>query len=231
MSFVKQGVYMSNDKIKITDDEINGKEDKIRIVISDDLPISSVPIGEEPHPIKKSLLLNYKNVLLIFSIIFSLVIIVGFLTYIIYNNTQKKEITKVEPKKEIRIETVDEWCSKTRKELNKELSDSDSNLRKRIEDAHLTVTVTMAEVKSLVANTLDGSNNSENGENISSCTIIIEFRWDGVFQQGGYSILETIYDIHNKKLIKSEIIETNAIINFENPAFWFKVGWNIGAFL
>jgi hypothetical protein len=40
-----------------------------------------------------------------------------------------------------------------------------------------------------------------------------------------------IYDIHNKNLIKSEIIDTNAIINFENPAFWFNAGWTIGSFL
>lgn len=213
---------MSN-KISITEEELNNKEEKIKIIIDEPQISSKSESNEHLHSNKK--ISKHIKILLITLCIFSSLFILGLIMISFLKNDPKSE-------NKITInETVEQWCAKTRKQLNEELSHSDSNLRKRIEDAHLTVTVTMAEIKSLVATTLDGTDNSDNGENISSCTIIIEFRWDGFFQQGGYSILEMIYDVHNKKVIKSNIIETNAAINFEDPTFWFNAGWIIGSFL
>ena len=59
----------------------------------------------------------------------------------------------------------------------------------------------------------------------------IEFTWDGVIQKGGYTILEIEYDVQNDSMIKSEITQTNAVINLEDPDFWFDLGRSIGPLL
>ena len=213
-----------SDKIIITNEEIeqknnieNTKTEKIII----EYPPDNTPRTTSDSKDNRLKTNNNSKKLFIICGIIAIIIISAILIY----TANQREIILMNQ------ETVEDWCAKTRKELNKELSNTDSTLRKRIEDAHLTVTVTMAEIKSLVATTLDGTNNSDNGENISSCTVIIEFRWDGVFQQGGYTILEMIFDVQNKKVIKSNIVDTNAVINFEDPTFWFNAGWIIGSFL
>ena len=128
-------------------------------------------------------------------------------------------------------QTVDEWCAKAREELNRELAKPDCPVRRRIENAHLTVDVRYAKIISLTAQTLDGTNYSNDGKNIASYNAKVEFTWDGVFQKGGYSILEIMYDIQNDKLLKTDISQTNAMFNIEDPNFWFDVGWGIGALL
>ena len=126
-------------------------------------------------------------------------------------------------------QTVEEFCQEGIAEINAELAKFDSPVRKFIEDAHLTVTVYSAKVKSLVADTLDGTNFADDGKNISTVTMEIEFRWDGIIHKGGTSILEIIVDIQNEKLVRAEITYTDALINFEDPDFWYQVGFLIGA--
>ena len=130
-----------------------------------------------------------------------------------------------------RRQTVDEWSSQAIAAFNAELAKPDSPIRQRIEAAHLTVNVIDAEVLSLKASTRDGSDYADDGENIETFTIRIKFTWDGVLQKDGYTVLEMAYDMDNGKLVKSDIIDTNAAFNTEDPSFWFDVGWGIGTLL
>lgn len=204
---------MSN-KIKITEDEVKqenigtGKAGTSKIII--ECPPDNIPKTTN----------DSRKLFIIWGIV-AIIVISGILLLVV---NQRGLIIKNK-------ETVEEWCAKARTQLNQELLKEDSEFKKRIEDAHFTITVTKAEVRSLRATTIDGTTDSQNGNNIRSCTVEIEFTWDGIIQEGGYSILEIIYDIQNNKVIKSKITETNAIINIEDPLFWFNVGWTIGGFL
>lgn len=131
----------------------------------------------------------------------------------------------------IHRQTVDEWCAQTTMEMNQELAIPNCPMRKRIEDAHVSVNVLYAKIISLTARTLDGTKYSDDGRNIAAFKAKIEFTWDGVIQKGGYTILEIEYDVQNDSMIKSEITQTNAVINLEDPDFWFDVGRSIGPLL
>ncbi len=203
-----------SDKIIITDEEV--KQENIG---NEQLKTPKIIIECPPDNTPKTT--NDSKKLFIICGITTIIILSGILLFVV---NQRKIILKNK-------ETVEDWCAKTRRQINQELLSEDSAVIKRIEDAHFSITVTKAEVKSIYATTIDGTTDSQNGNNIRSCTVEIEFTWDGVFQEGGYSILEIIIDIQNNKVIKSKITETNAIINLEDPKFWFNVGWTIGSFL
>ena len=129
--------------------------------------------------------------------------------------------------------TVDEFLHANRQELDSELQRSDNPIRKQIEDAHVTVTVTSAQVTGADATTRDGSHlaGGAEGHNIATVHFKILFYWNGVIQQGGHSVLEIDVDWQAQKVVKSEITETDAMINTQDPSFWFNVGSAIGLML
>ena len=129
----------------------------------------------------------------------------------------------------IQIKTVEQYKSECVKSLNSQLGNPNDALRKFIENAHLTVTVTDAYVLSCEVTTLDGSSSAgENDSNIHRVEAIIRFGWDGIIDKGGHSDLKLVIDAQTKQIKDSKIINTTAAINVEDPEFWFQVGELLG---
>ena len=120
------------------------------------------------------------------------------------------------------------WCrEKMEKELNEKLSQSDNPIVKKVEAAHGTVDVTQAYVSDLSITTKDGSDIAgEHGENIRNISCIITTRWDGYIHKNGTTVVRITWENINGKLqvTNAKIIRTDALINMEDPAFWYEVG-------
>ena len=99
--------------------------------------------------------------------------------------------------------------------------------RKRIEDAHGTVTVSHAYVLKCDVMTTDGS---DKAKNISLVTVTIRFNWDGIVHKGGTTDLEVDLTADGK-YARSRIVRTDAMVNMEDKDFWYDVGYGIGALL
>ena len=100
-------------------------------------------------------------------------------------------------------------------------------VRKRIEDAHGTVTVSHAYVLKCDVTTTDGS---DKAKNISLVTVTIRFNWDGIIHKGGTTDLEVDLTADGK-CTRSRIVRTDAMVNMEDENFWYNVGYGIGALL
>lgn len=206
---------MSDDKIKISWDELISTNRNS----TDQVPYTPPP----PQPTSQSCLdsgssTGKDNTPWLIAGIIGAIVVLGILLFVCKGTLFHRQ-------------TVDEWCAKTTERLNRELAKPDCPMRKQIENAHLTVKVRYARIISLTAQTLDGTNNTNDGKNIASYHAKVEFTWDGYIQKGGYSILEIKYDVQNQKMIRADISQTNAMFNTEDPDFWFNVGWGIGALL
>lgn len=123
--------------------------------------------------------------------------------------------------------TVEEVRHKFVDTLNEELSSSTCPFRKRIEDAHGTVTVSHAYVLKCDVTTTDGS---DKAKNISLVTVTIRFNWDGIIHKGGTTDLEVDLTA-DRKCTRSRIVRTDAMVNMEDKDFWYDVGYGIGALL
>lgn len=123
--------------------------------------------------------------------------------------------------------TVEEVRHKIVDTLNEELSSSTCPFRKRIEDAHGTVTVSHAYVLKCDVMTTDGSDKEKN---ISLVTVTIRFNWDGIVHKGGTTNLEVDLTADGK-CARSRIVRTDAMVNMEDKDFWYDVGYGIGALL
>lgn len=123
--------------------------------------------------------------------------------------------------------TVAEFREQAEQEINKALSTSDHNMRKYVENAHKTVTVHTAYVSDLQITTKDGTNNAGvGGKNIRRLHLEITTRWDGLIHKNGFTVIGTdLENINNEwKVTNSGIIKTDAIVNTEDPKFWYEVG-------
>lgn len=129
--------------------------------------------------------------------------------------------------------TVSDYKAMVINEVNEELSKSDSKLKKMIEDAHVTVTVTSTEIIRCDVITLDGTDKVGKGDsNIDKVSMVIRFQWDGILHKGGYTDLNLVYNVQSKHY-ESKIVETTALVDEKsNPGdwskLWFDVGWLIG---
>lgn len=122
-------------------------------------------------------------------------------------------------------QTVDQFKNDFVQKTNAELANPESGLRKYIEDAHLTVTVSKAYVKDCAVTTVDGSNLIGNDfSNLDEVSLTIRFYWDGIVERDGHTDLKLIYDVRAEKVKNAEIGETTAKINVTDPKFWFGVG-------
>ncbi|MCL2742377.1 MAG: hypothetical protein FWE67_00845 [Planctomycetaceae bacterium] len=114
------------------------------------------------------------------------------------------------------------------REINGYLQNESDERRRYIEFAHQTVTVTSATVTSCQIETLDGSNNAGyEGKNVSRVTYEITAYWDGVFHKQGHSVLKIVSDVQNGKST-AKIIKTDAVVNIEDPNFWYEAGFAAG---
>lgn len=127
--------------------------------------------------------------------------------------------------------TVADYRAETMRDVEAELSKPDSKLKKRIEDAHLTVTVKSTRVVRCDVTTVDGSDRAgKDDSNIARVSLLIRFNWEGVIDRG-YTDLQIVYDVRNDRLEKSEIDHTTALVNVEDPTFWWDVGATVDALL
>lgn len=125
--------------------------------------------------------------------------------------------------------TVDDYKAEIIQSVNEDLAKADSKLKKRIEDAHLTVTVKSTCIVRCDVTTFDGSDKAgKDDDNIDKVSVLVRFNWEGQFLGSGYTDLLIAYDVHNDRLLKSEIDHTTAIINVEDPNFWWDVGVSLG---
>ena len=135
--------------------------------------------------------------------------------------------------------SVDEFQRRTREKLNKELMNPSSEFRNavfsRIEKAHVTVTAKSAEITKCNIRTIDGSDSVKNdGENVLSYDYNVRVRWDGVFHKNGSTTLNIIQQRNNKGeygVQSAQIIQSDAVVNVEDPDFWYGVGFAAGVLL
>ena len=131
--------------------------------------------------------------------------------------------------------TVAEYREKVEKKFNEELQDKSHPVRKLVETAHVTVDVKRAYVSGIKLTTKDGSNVAEIGgkNNIRQADIQISTLWDGIFHKGGKTVLRvTIEDVGGKfQTTGHEIFYTDAMMNLEDPKFWFDLGALLGLLL
>ena len=126
-----------------------------------------------------------------------------------------------------RPQTLEAYKQECIQSINQALKDPNNAVKQRIESAHKTVVVTSARVTYCEATTIDGSNNAGvNGSNIASLKLNIMTRWDGMIHKNGYTVFSIEYDLSggNCEVKNAGIIETDALVNTENPEFWYGVG-------
>ena len=132
---------------------------------------------------------------------------------------------------QIKERVVSDYRAEAIRDVEAELSKPDSKLKKRIEDAHLTVTVKSTRVVRCDVTTVDGTDRAgKDDSNIDKISLLIRFNWEGLVDTG-YTDLRLEYDVKNDRLIKSEIDYTTALVNAEDPSFWYGVGAIIGSML
>ena len=56
--------------------------------------------------------------------------------------------------------------------------------------------------------------------------MLIRFRWDGIFDKDGYTDLQLVYDVQNKRC-ESKMVYTTAEI--KNDKDWFNLWYGVGA--
>ena len=130
--------------------------------------------------------------------------------------------------------TVNWYREKMERELNETLSQQDNSVTKKVEAAHGTVTVKQAYVSDLVIKTKDGSNIAgKHGENIRNIGCSVTTRWDGVFHKNGTTVVRITWENINGQfqVTSAKIIHTDALVNMEDPNFWYEVGGMIGLLL
>ena len=122
--------------------------------------------------------------------------------------------------------TVAEYGEELEWRINNELASSRNDLRRRVENAHVTVTVRSAYVSDLRITTKDGSNTAgADGKNIRRIYLEITTRWDGFIHKNGCTVLGMEYENVNGKMKPTDvrIIRTDALVNTEDPEFWGEI--------
>ena len=219
---------MSDDKIKISWDELGHSDSTKSQQPSYAPPPNYTQETQPPHSYPDTAAASQsadKTGWLIGGII-AAVLVIGLLAFCLLrvNSAEGSGGNIIAPHRQ----TVEEFRQEVITSLNAELAKSDCPAWKRIEEAHGTVTVYSAKVKSITVDTLDGSNYADEGRNVSTVTMELEFHWDGIIHRGGTTILEIVYDEQADKLLRAEITYSDAMINIEDPNFWYNVGLVLG---
>jgi hypothetical protein len=127
--------------------------------------------------------------------------------------------------------SVEEYRAAVIAEMNRNLALSDNAVRKKIEDAHLTVTAKDASVTSCDIRTVDGSDRAgKNGSNVAEIDCVITVKWDGWIQHDGFTEFEIVYDNQTKTVKETKYLRSNALINIDTID-WSAVGYAVGQYI
>ena len=199
---------MSDEKIVITDFEVETVE-----VPSIEIDPATIKLKIEPDKPPR----RWKRVLVAVAIMAFLFSVGGMMAYCV---TQS-----------IETYTVAQYRDKFVEDANKELENPQSKLRKYVEDAHLTVKVSEAHVISCEMTTKDGTDKAgKDGENVQDVTITMRFSWSGLVYDGTTD-LRIVLDAPKKKVLKTEVVRTDALVDLTDTKFWYNVGYLLGAIL
>ena len=213
---------MDNEKIVITADEC----DRVTPVPSCSAPLI-VDVPEEPSGRHSGL----KGVFLAVVITSFVFLTAGMTAYCLFIGRQPKDVYSNPPVQQSQPETAAQCKEKMVQNLNAELENPDCNVRKFIEDAHLTVKVSKAYVMSCDIKTLDGSDSAGvDGSNVQELDFTVRFFWEGMVDDG-HTDAEFVIDIKAGKVLKAEIKESTALVNVTGSDFWYNVGLGFGALL
>jgi hypothetical protein len=128
-------------------------------------------------------------------------------------------------------ESVEQFRDRLIATENQALTRPDNAITKKIEGAHVTVTVTGAMVSSCQIYTVDGTGKAgKNDSNISEVDIIYTVNWDGVFQKNGFTEFELDYDYLNRKVKGTKYLRSSALINLDNVN-WAEVGADLAVLI
>ena len=213
---------MSDDKITISMDEVNHatsvpSSTPPSIFTSDYVPPEA---DQEPKPKRTGLFIG----ICIASVALLCITGIGIMAIVSGDKASGQN-------SQIKERAVSDYRAEAIRDVEAELSKPDSKLKKRIEDAHLTVTVKSTRVVRCDVTTVDGTDRAgKDDSNIDKISLLIRFNWEGLVDTG-YTDLRLEYDVKNDRLIKSEIDYTTALVNAEDPSFWHGVGAIIGSML
>ena len=128
-------------------------------------------------------------------------------------------------------ESVGEYRDQLIAEVNHDLENPDNPIRRKIENAHVTVTAKSANVTSCSVYTVDGSNNAgKNGGNVSEIDMVITVMWDGWIDKNGFTEFEVDYDNQNRVVKNSKYLRSSAMINLDTVD-WYSVGTTVGGYI
>lgn len=102
---------------------------------------------------------------------------------------------------------------------------------RRVEGKHGTVTVKSVQVKHFSIQTVDGGNLVYgDGENISEYKLVLRFWWDGIIHENGHTDIGFVINKAGE-CVKTWTDDTDALIDLEDPDFWYGVGAALGSML
>lgn len=100
-----------------------------------------------------------------------------------------------------------------------------------VEDKHGTVTVKNVQVKQFSIQTIDGGDLVYgDGKNISEYRLVLRFWWDGIIHENGHTDIGFVID-KDGNCVKTWTDDTDALIDLEDPDFWYGVGAALGSML
>ena len=122
--------------------------------------------------------------------------------------------------------SIEEYSEEIERKFNNDLKSRDNPLRKRIENAHITVTVKSAYVSNIKITTKNGKKRILKESDIRRIEIEFTTIWDGIIHRNGKTIFSLVVEDTGEGLqpIEAEITYTDAWFNIEDPMFWFKAG-------
>lgn len=210
----KKGMTMNGEKIVITTVECDNAT-PVPSCATYSLP----PLTEQEVEEGKTLPRFTKGVAIAVLVVAFVFVAIGMVSYCVLQNSKLSSEHIVEQ------QTVDQFKDYFVQKTNAELANPESGLRKYIENAHLTVSVSKAYVKDCAVTTIDGSDLvGVDFSNLDEISLTIRFYWDGIVDRDGHTDLKLTYDVRAEKVENAEIGETTAKIDITDPKFWFGVG-------
>ena len=127
-------------------------------------------------------------------------------------------------------EDMESWVQNQRRIYDAELLTS-SESKKMIENIHPFVIFLSANVKSIHATTVDGTQKSgKNGANVSELEVVVTYHWEGLGEKNGFTEVQYLFNMQNRRLKSTNYVATNAPVNLDDID-WFKLGYMLAPIL
>jgi hypothetical protein len=127
-------------------------------------------------------------------------------------------------------ESLEAWIQHERNAIDANLSMS-SQAKEMIESIHPLVTFTSANVKSIRATTVDGTDNpGRDGSNVSELEFIVTYHWEGPVEKNGFTEVLYLLDVQANKLKGTRYLASNAVVNLNNVD-WVTLGFELAPLL